>query len=177
MKRILGSLITLVLAASALVVGATYAPFTDTASDSGTVTAGTVSFDFFGGGSVSLKKGGVECSGGGFAGIKVGDTCTGSVKITNTSSLGEVGLKIEGALATKNADGTPGCGLFEYRIDQGATIFADVGEAILLDGLTLSKPGTLTVAVQVRLLETGADENDCQGDTATVTVTVTATQL
>jgi len=176
MKRsILLSMLT-IGAVAAMVTGASFAGFTDTQSGSGAVTAGTVTLD--GVDTFDINFPGASCPGP----MGVGDICTtgvlgvsGGYALTYTGNLdAHVALSlatVESAhagaacftvIGTAKESGVTG--LFTLPIPPGYT-----------DPLGFPVVGgeTITVWVTANL---SRDSNECQGVTATVTVTATATE-
>lgn len=160
MRKILISMLTIGAVVSALVTAATFAPFTDEGSGSGTVTAGTISVD------VNAASGGTftfeptaTCEN-----MAPGDDCTASVTITNSGSLSATYVvtvsqtdnscfssSLSNEAGLESGDLEPG----DLHSDH------DAGD---------SHTGTLTTT-----LDDDAG-NECQDAPNTVTVTVAATQ-
>ncbi len=160
MKRsILTSLLVIGGAIALLAGGATFAPFTDTDSDSGDVTAGDVEIDVFGSGAsldFEFVSTATDCDT-----MAPGDSCDDTlVSVTNTGTL-EVSLAApvpseSGALET--------CGDGDSL---GTTVSTYSGDGILAVGETETFSVTVTLE--------GSADNTCEAATGTVSVAVTAT--
>lgn len=178
MKRsILLSMLT-IGAVAAMVTGASFAGFSDTQSGSGTVTAGTVTLDDGGVETFNINFPGPSCPGP----MGVGDICnngvpgvSGGYVLTYTGNLpAHVALSlatVESAhagaacftvIGTAKESGVTG--LFTLPIPPGYT-----------DPLGFPVVGGETITAWVTA-SLSRDSNECQGVTATVTVTATATE-
>jgi hypothetical protein len=140
----------------------TFAPFTAEDSDSGTITAGGVSISVEGtGASLDFDSGAAGCDDA----VLPGDTCgPDTVTVTNT---GTVDLTIT-SIASSEAGDLEVCGDGD-NLTTTTTALTDVAG----DGAAALAAGdSETFDVDVTL--EGDATNDCQGDSGTVTVTVTA---
>lgn len=165
MRRSLASLSFVALAAAVLMVGGLYAPFTDTDSDSGTITAGTVSIVVLGT-ETSLDFELVSDPGTDCDAVFPGDACTDVVLVTNT---GDVKVTLSAPSATESGDlETCGDG------DQLSTAFAPTYTPNVTK-IGVGGVATFTVTTTFLASSTQALTDDCQGDTGTVEVTVVAT--
>ena len=178
MKRSILFSMLIIGAVAALVTSASYAGFNDTDSASGTVTAGTVVLDDGGVETFDINFPGPSCPGP----LGVGDICnngvpgvSGGYALTYTGNLdAHVALSlatVESAhagaacftvIGTAKESGI--AGLFSLPIPPGYT-----------DPLGFPVAGGETITVWVTAALT-RDSNECQGVTATVTVTATATE-
>ena len=140
----------------------TFAPFTDTASDSGTITAGTVDITVAGTGTLDfeLVASSTDCDT-----IGPGDACDDTVTVTNagatTVTIASPTYTEVGALETCS-DG-----------DSLSTVLGALSDPQSNGALVLGVGEAETFTVTTTLEASASD--DCQGDTATVTVTVVAT--
>jgi hypothetical protein len=140
----------------------TFAPFTETASDSGTITAGTVNISVAGSGTLDfeLVSSTTDCDT-----IAPGDACDDVVTVTNLSNTG-VSITSPTYTEVGNLE-TCGDG------DSLSTVLGALTDPHSNGALFLgvSEAETFTVTTT---LEAGANDT-CQGESATVTVTVVAT--
>jgi predicted ribosomally synthesized peptide with SipW-like signal peptide len=145
-------------AVAAMVGGASYSAFTDSESASGTVTAGSVAVDLSPTGSGSLVWSGAGCP----SPLGQGDSCTADVAVDYTGNLAAT---FDMSLVATESE--PGCytvgGVWDPNPPGAPTTALPTSTAVAEDG---------TVAITVTL--TGG--NSCQGETASVTLTVTATE-
>jgi len=157
-------------AVGAFMFGAgTFAPFTDSASDSGTITAGTVSITVEGTGAsldFELVATATDCDL-----VAPGDVCDDIVTVANTGNF-EVTLSPSPAGAVESGDlETCGDG------DQLSTVVGAYTD-VATDGVTTLAAGdseTFTVTTTFSASSTQVLTDTCQGDQGTVTVTVDAT--
>jgi len=162
MKRsILMSLVVIGAAVALLAGGATFAPFTDTDSDSGSVTAGNVEITVEGTGTLKFDAPAVSCP----TPMAPGDTCTASVEVTNTGDL-TVTLSDPSHSITAVTGGEGYCDASDWT-----TATANV--SYTPDVTKVAPLGTKTFNVKVTLKPDA--EQGCQKATADVKVEVTAT--
>jgi predicted ribosomally synthesized peptide with SipW-like signal peptide len=161
MKRtILVSLLVVGAALALLAGGATFAPFTDTDSDSGDVAAGTVDIEVLGTGTLDFSAGDPGCP----AAMAPGDTCgPDTVTITNNGSLS---VTLSDPAVTYSGDLS--------TCDGGGKLSASTSaQSYTADVTVLDPTDTATFDISATLDSSAGD--DCQGATGTVTVAVTAT--
>ena len=163
MKRsILVSVLVIGTAVALFAAGGTLAPFSDTASDSGTITAGTVDITVLGTGTLDfeLVASLTDCDT-----IVPGNACDDVVTVTNTQSttvtITSPTYLETGALETCS-DG-----------DSLSTVLGALSDPQSNGSLVLGGNEAETFTVTTTLEASASD--DCQGDTGTVTVTVVAT--
>ncbi len=162
MKRsILMSLVVIGAVVALLAGGATFAPFTDSDSDKGEVTAGNVEIEVLGTGTLTFDAPVVSCP----SPMAPGDTCTASVQVQNTGDL-TVTLSDPSHSITNVSGGEGTC-------DAGDWTTATANLSYTPDVTNVAPGGVKTFNAKVTL-DSDAQEG-CQGATAEVTVEVTAT--
>ncbi len=161
-RSILLSLTTIGAVVGLFASAATFAAFTSSDTESGSVTAGSVTIDVFGspGSALSFDPGATGCP----TALAPGDTCTETVNVTNNGTL---------PVTISLAPGSPSISI----VDSIAPAGCAAGDWSTLAGAfgdsTLAPGQTTTFTLDVTLLS--AAVNGCQGETATVTATVDAT--
>lgn len=159
------SLITICTVLVLFATGATFAAWTNSNSASGTVTASAVTIDVIGSPGPGLSF----TTGGGCTGptMSQGETCTETVKVTNLSTTTSVTLAPPVAVVSSiTSDFDPvGCA----NVASNWLVVADSPGSLGLSPLAFT---TFDVTVTLG----GSAEDGCQGETATITVTVSATE-
>ena len=164
MKRsILVSLLAIGAATAFMVGGGTFAPFTDTDFDSGTITAlGSVDITVAGTGTLDfeLVASTTDCDA-----IVPGDACDDVVTVTNNNATT---VTITAPTVVESGD-LETCG----DTDSLSTVLGALSDPQSNGSLVLGGNEAETFTVTTTL--EGTADNTCQGDTGTVTVTVVAT--
>lgn len=163
MRRSLASLSFLALALAALAFGAVYAPFTDSDSDSGTITAASNVSIVVSGTETSLDFELVSDPGTDCDAVFPGDECTDLVIVTNT---GDVNVTLSTPTATESGDLEDCAGGNQLSTDFDLDYTPDV---------TVITAGGGTATFDINTTFSSGAGDDCQGDTGTVEVTVVAT--
>jgi predicted ribosomally synthesized peptide with SipW-like signal peptide len=160
MLKLLTSSLVAIVAVAAVTVG-TMAAFTNSDFDDGTVNAGTVIIDVVGSEPNTLDFA-TSCP----TPLAPGDSCTDIVTVTNNGSLA-VTLS-EPAHDITDVSGGVGdpenCSSYSTSVNANYTA----------DSEQIAPGDSATFDVTVTLIDE-PDQNDCQGTTATVQVSVTAT--
>ena len=152
-------------ALSLVAATSTLAAFTAEDSDTGTVTAGTVSLSVEGAGAPGLVflPGALDCPDP----MAPGDSCVASVTVTNTGSLS---VTLAAATATVTDVSVGGCTAnTDFTASAGAYTFESPGDSILSSTTADAADDSATYEVTVTLIADPADA--CQGATATVSTT------
>lgn len=161
MKRSILLSLLVIGAAGAFMFGTgTFAPFTATDSDEGTITAGTVSITVLGSGTLDFTDGAGGCD----SAVLPGDTCgPDTVTVTNT---GTVDVTLSSPNVTPSGDLS--------TCDGGGNLSgATTSLSYTPDTTVIAPNGTATFDITATL--DGSAGNDCMGDSGTVNVAVTAT--
>ncbi len=159
------SLLVMVSTVGIFATGATFAAWTASDTATGTVTAATVSIDVFGDGA-----GGVLLFDDPIAScpqpMRPNDTCTATVTVTNAGSLPVSLTFLAGSpsVATTDAQGVAGCLPSHWSVVEGSQS--------LPAGLAAGASGPFSLDVTL----SASAPDGCQGETATVSVTVVATE-
>lgn len=166
MKRSILFSLLVIGAVVALVAGAgTFAPFTTSDDDAGEVTATTLSITVAGTGTLDFSTGDAGCP----TDLLPGDTCEDTVTVTNFS-----GVEVEITdVSIVESDPLEDCALGNSL--STVTDPADPTGTILDASGGPNDSTQFDIEVTFSPTGTQAQIDDCQGDTGTVEVTVTAT--
>jgi hypothetical protein len=159
MKRSILLSLLIIGAAATLLGSGTFAVFTTFSSDSGVLSSGSISMSVLGSGPNTLlfTTGSATCP----SGLFPGDFCTDLVTVKNTST---VPIKIT-SVGVSELGGLETCGGFP-----GNSLSSTLTPSII--GNTLAPNGTTTTTVKTTL--DSAADSSCEGQTATVGVSVGA---
>lgn len=155
-RSVLVSSLMIVLAVAAAIAGATFAPFSDTATGSGSIGAGVVDITINGSDQAVLAFSTDECTN-----MAPGHNCVQGFTI----GAGDSTLSATWAGSTVITGGN-GCFIVESTTVPAGT--AEEGDATDDHDPGATGAGSVTISV--------VDNNDCQGAAADVVVTLTATQ-
>ena len=168
MKRsILLSLLVIGTAVGLIAGAGTFASFTDTDNDKGTVTAGNVEIEVAGFGTLDFDVPVASCP----SPMAPGDECTAEVNVQNMGTL-PVTLSDPVVDVTAVTGGEDTCTAADWTT--GFTAYGYEGTGLELS-TTTGDPNDDGADFTVTVKLNDAAQEGCQGATAEVTVTVTAT--
>lgn len=159
-RSILLSVVTIAAMLAVFATATTFAAFTSSDSDSGEVTAGTVSIEVLGTGTLNFTGGSLNCP----SAIAPGDIC-GPDEVTVTNN-GDLAVTLSDPVVSATGDLS--------TCDGGGHLGATTGAQSYTADSTVLAPGEFAT-FEISAALDGVAGNDCQSQTGTVTVEVTAT--